>query len=677
MKKLDSLFTAIAWLGMTTIAYGQGTGSPACATGPANCHFVGAGAPAQFTTAALAADELAFNNLTAGNCTFHYTGSQAVNIIDNRDTAGRIVPENGNLWVVWVAEQDGPSCAESVGGTNVTDVWVGARVDSSVGIRAFFATEPGGTSGIPGAQVQVVSGIAPANLISPSSLWTDGNPDVALPSSVSNAIGTDPTGSSNVHINVALTDLRPEDALFAASRAMAPLNATNYAGLGYKGPTNNIGFPIHSSQSTATANPVRFKLSGNDPISGDPVRSFATVPVGAAPLMFVYNNGGTFDGNAANLSTGINGLGSPGGPYSLAHLFDGTSACSTSNPAFGGTGTQNINLVLRDPISGPMNVAEFNLFRTVGNLSDSQETGVINPVRSPYNPLKLACVAGGSRLRVIGNDEAVNTIKNTSNTLGYMFFSFSNAAAISGAGFQYLTVDGVDPLTLLGTTSQQLPNCVGTSCPSSLWASGLSYPTLRNGEYKAWSMYRWIVDSSTSSDSLGPQALAQAAQNLVDSTVADFVPFATSTNSDGLAVYRSHFTQSGVSCAVGSGCNGSASTPNKLDGGNSLGGGTEAGGDVGGLVIGWDHGAVNTENFGVLGKVTRTSGRTFGFSSGSPVNLSALVGRTININGTNYEVAAVQSSSVLYTLTNTGTQTNVPYSAYIPPAPTGVIGKKQ
>jgi hypothetical protein len=155
------------------------------------------------------------------------------------------------------------------------------------------------------------------------------------------------------------------------------------------------------------------------------------------------------------------------------------------------------------------------------------------------------------------------------------------------------------------------------------------------------------------------------------------VPFATSTGSDGLAVYRSHFTQSGVACPVGSTCNGSASASNSLDGGNSLGGGSEAGGDVGGLIIGWDYGVVNTQNFGILGKVTKTGGRNVAFSSGTPANLSALVGKTITINGTNYEVAAVQSASVLYTLTNTGNQTGVPYSVYIPPAPTGVLGRKQ
>ena len=127
----------------------------------------------------------------------------------------------------------------------------------------------------------------------------------------------------------------------------------------------------------------------------------------------------------------------------------------------------------------------------------------------------------------------------------------------------------------------------------------------------------------------------------------------------------------------GSTCNGNATLPNTLDGGNTLGGGSEAGGDIAGLTIGWDYGTVSTTNFGLLGRVTRTGGRPFGFSAGSPANPAALVGKTISINGTNYEVVAAPSGNLLFTLTNTGAQTAVPYSAYISPSAPGVLGKKQ
>ena len=254
MMKTSSLLALFAVVGAMVSApasYGQGTGNPPCATGSANCHFVGAGSPSQFTTSALAADEAAFQSLASGNCTFHYTGLKAANIIDNRDPLNRILPENGALWVVWNAAQDGGSCATSAGGTNVTDIWVEVSVDSAVGVRSFLATTP---SGIAGAEVEVVTGITAGNLIA-ASLWSDANPDTALPSSVASAIGTDPTGASDVHINVALTDIRPEDALFAVNRSQAPLNTTNYTGLGYRGPSSNIGFPIQSAKSTLAATP--------------------------------------------------------------------------------------------------------------------------------------------------------------------------------------------------------------------------------------------------------------------------------------------------------------------------------------------------------------------------------------------------------------------------------------
>jgi len=96
-----------------------------------------------------------------------------------------------------------------------------------------------------------------------------------------------------------------------------------------------------------------------------------------------------------------------------------------------------------------------------------------------------------------------------------------------------------------------------------------------------------------------------------------------------------------------------------------------------GLTIGWDYGTVNTANFGLLGKVTKVGGRGFGFSAASPPNPMALVGKTININGVTYEVVAAPSSTVLYTLTNTGTQTGVPYSAYIAASTPGVLNKKR
>jgi hypothetical protein len=685
MKKLQSLFaTLVAAASIAVVP----------AANAQTVHFVGAGSSAQYLTSALAADQIAYNNITShntgGTCTFHYTANSAANLLDLRDTLGRIVPEKGNLWVVWVATQDGGTCATSVGNTGVTHIWLDISVDSTVGVRTFLLTQRDGT---PGAYAQIITPpAAPANNVA-QLLWTDNNADVALPSTVYNAIGTSSAGTGDVQVNAGQTDIRAEDALAATVRSISALNTTTWAGLGYVGPTGNIGAPISSAQpgSTSTANPVKFALKGNDPISAKPVRSYVTTPLGAAPIVFAMNNGGTYNTSLLDLNSGINGMGTAGSGYALAKLFDGTTSCDTSNAAFhGGDGLATpLVLFLREPLSGTMNTTEYSLFRTTGNTKDSQEVGIINPTRAPYNPLNLACTGDGSRQRAIGTGEVVKGasggggILNTAHSMGYFFFSWGNIAKIKGSvTYQYFTIDGVDPIgatTVPGPNAQNLPNCTTTNCASSLWSGGLSYPNLRNGTYKAWSVYRWLTPSGDV-DPYGPAAVAQSAQDLVDSSVADFVPFATSTNSDGLEVYHSHFTQSATT-----GNNGPATTPNTLDGGNTLGGvGTapqiEAGGDEGGVILGYDFGTVNTAagtgtNAGKC-HVSWHSGRKFGFPA---TTATAWEGKPIVVNGVTYTVATTPAptGTSLYATPNCGAQTAVRYSQYTNPAYPGTLNKKQ
>jgi ABC-type phosphate transport system substrate-binding protein len=533
-----------------------------------NVHFVGAGSSAQFTMAAIATDQAAINLNTAnggGETVQHWTFKNGVSVNDNRDS--RILGELGNIALVWL---------ESSG--TVTDIWATVSVDSTVGVRTFSAQETSGS----GAQIQInqASGTAGGGLISPQILWPDNNADVALSSSALAAVNTSVTGG--VHVNVGLTDIRPEDALFATTRAYTALNTTTYKGLGYVGPTKYIGAPIYTDQGTGTvATPIGFALSGKeDPISKIDVPAYTTIPIGAAPIVFIMNNGGTY--GVHDLISGVV-PDETGGPYYLSTFFGGTRACDTDDYAFGGNGDgagTPLTVLLREPLSGTMNTTEFSLFRSTKNPDGSQETGVINPTRSPYNPLALSCPTHGQRQRAIGTGEVVNAVKADANSIGYIFYGFANAAKLTGSSYNYLTVDGVDPLALPGTTNQELPNCTGTTCPSSLWTGSESYPNLRNGTYKAWSIYRWLV-YNTDTDAYGPTAVAQIAQDYVDSDIADFVPFLTSTGSDGLSVYRSHFTQSAIT-----GNNGSATAANSLNNGNTLGGGSEAGGDEGGYIEG-------------------------------------------------------------------------------------------
>jgi hypothetical protein len=656
-------------------------------------HFVGAGSSAQFTMAAIATDQAAINlNAANGNSETlaHWTFKNGAQISDNRDTLGRILPEVGNISVVWLTNGSG----------NVTDIWVVDSVDSTVGVRSFSAVQPNGQ----GAQIQIVeaAGIAGQSLIGPTSgaLWPDNTPDAALSTALLAAFGGEATAGTSAtfgpHVTVGLTDIRPEDALFATTRSYTALNTTTWKGLGYVGPTKDIGAPIYTDQGTGTvATPIAFALSGkNDPIlkPATPVVAYKTIPIGAAPIVFIQNNGGITN-YPTDLNSGIN-PGATGGPYLLANLFDGTTACTNTNPAFdafeGGTAPTShaITLLLREPLSGTMNTTEFSLFRSSKNPDDSQEVGVTNPTRAPYNPLALSCAGGGGqRQRAVGTGEVVNAVKADSYSLGYIFWGFSNALKLVGASYNYLTIDGVDPIGLgstvtPGQTFQGL-NTTATDYPASLWAGNNSFPNLRNGTYKAWSIYRWLIaDSNIGSDPYGYDAVAQIAQDYVDSDVTDFVPFLTSSGSDGLSVYHSHFTQATVA-----GNNGLATTQNSFNDGNTLGGGTEAGGDEGGLIEGPFGVTVPTTNGTAITASTLTKNKGYKVTWKKGLKFTAGAsweGGTITINSANYTIANVAvTATVLYVTTNPGANTTaVPFEAqfgYTYPAATapGILSKKQ
>jgi len=648
-------------------------GQTACLGGVPSCvvHVAGAGASAQFLSAGIAADDLAKKHAAAGQCPYHWTAKSSAMLIDKRG-ASPIPAEPANIWIVWLA-----ACSDTTGNTNVSDIWLDASVDATVGVRAFLAQN---TAALGGAGI-VVDTIpeAAGNLITPQTLWPDGNPDVSLLTApnVSKAVGTDVNGINDVHVNLALTGLSAADALFATERVLAKITPSR-SGLGYNN-NPNVGASIQSSQGTgATATPVKFAISGKDPITAQPIRGYKTVPIGAAPLLFVYNNNGDATNKVTNLITGVKGTGVAGGPYLAAHLFDGSTSCDTSNPAFAlaGNTAKPIHLFLREPLSGDGNTVEYNLFRTTGNLSDSQEVNVSVSGGVGDNPLSAkACTGAGDRSRVIGTSEARDAVKATANGLGYFSFNFANAAKYGGnTKYNYLTVDGVDPLGgNMANAAQTLPNCPGP-CTASGEFGVESFPTLRSGKYPVWSLYRWLIDSSDA-DPLGPTVLAQSAQDNVDGTVADFVPFCTTGNTDSLDVYRSHYTQLGV---VGN--NGAVSACN-----DSLGGGTEAGGDMGGVIEG-PFLAPATATGDVITSGTQTAGKGFKvtWKSGTKFTAgTAWEGLTITINGSNFTISstAAPTTTVLYATTNPTNQTvpvgySVSFTAGPATAP-GVLNKKR
>ena len=473
---------------------------------------------------------------------FHYTAKN-FNLIDSRPTAkgGAAANDPGNLWVVW------DSNATS------TNVWAYIRVDSGVGDRCYFAQ--------PRCTVSLPTVPAPANLIA-QNLWGDNSPDTAPPAALVALLQ-----GGTLSVNAAATDIRPEDALFATCRANSALGGgpDGVAGLGYN--SNNAsgvcptfgatlakleGSDIQSAYpgSTSTAHVLAFNLSGKDPFTGTAIPAATTTSVGASPVIFITSRTGAL-ANVTNITD------------SQAHtLFSGAN-CDAS--VLGAAGSP-IQVYLREPLSGTMNTTEYSVFRYWDKSGASQETGV-----NAVNPLASSCASGGSRYRAIGTGEEVNFVLNSvsqrgTDGIGYTFFSYGNVSGIANsASYGYLTLNGIDGIFhKYGTTidpgqpaiAGALPGvanlpatCAGGAgsfpcAEGKIWSGNLSFPNLRNGSYRAWSLLRVVSNGTALS---AANLLVSGSQTYAVNSTPDFVPGVQVGSADvGLTLLRSHYTQLGI-----------------------------------------------------------------------------------------------------------------------------------
>ena len=196
-----------------------------------------------------------------------------------------------------------------------------------------------------------------------------------LPSAVFNAL-------NGAMVNAAMTDIRPEDALFATNRALVPLTS-NRSGLGY-GPAP-IGVPILSAFSTKSVLPVQFAITGTDPISGQPARAnYITTSIGAAPVLVFVNKTNTLSGHlGSSVFTNVN-------RFVLADLLNGRQAgyylltrTRDRAPTLGLPAVP-IHVRLREPLSGTYNTMEFCIPNSK-EIATSQEVGVTPPANNPLN----------------------------------------------------------------------------------------------------------------------------------------------------------------------------------------------------------------------------------------------------------------------------------------------------
>lgn len=542
------------------------------------------GSSAQYGVFAEAAYQLA----KAEGSPVHYTlkGGNNAWVSDSRTSGTITIPnEYGNLWVVW---------SEKTG-----DIWAYLSVDSTVGVRAFQAV-PRTTLGLNALSSLPVS--ATTNLY----VWDDGSNDTALTTGAYDAIASKPFTAAN-------TDIRPEDALFATRRSLAALDATDYIGLGYgSSPTQLVATNkiLGEVTSGSEANPVNFELSfstdsfaGKDPFTKEAVPAFVTIPIGAAPIVFIANNSDATGLAEVKNITSVEAL----------KLFSGTE-CDDS--VLGGSSAIAVYPFLRESLSGTMNTTEFNVFRTSSPWSTSQEEGV-NPTAANSNPLNLPCKTGaGKRQRAIGTGDEVKGVHNQEDGIGYVFFSYEALNGKNSAdggnivnssnveNVKYLQLNGVDPINATYSAGA-IPVCGSATSPDFSCAPttpSSTFPNLRNGTYKAWSEYRIITDASGETNA---QALVTKAGYVADNILPDFVPFAavcgssSSKDEPGLSVYREHFTITSTSStapsygiAATNADNGSIPATIKCSGlparslvGRTIGGTTERGGDVGGTIV--------------------------------------------------------------------------------------------
>lgn len=497
------------------------------------------GSSAMWQSTALAA----YNN---GSCVsggtapcFHYTAKN-FNLADTRPTTkgGSTAVDVNTIWIVWDSNP------------TATNVWTYIKVDSVVGTRCYFAQ--------PRCNINVTTFPAPGNQIN-SKLWGDSSADSTPPAAVQ-ALFT----SGSLLVNTAATDIRPEDGLFAQCRVNSILGGgtDGLAGLGYGTNASGlcpafgaalaklVGTDIQSGSpgSTASAHNLAFKISGKDPFTNTTIPTPSTVSVGAAPIIFITNRTGAL----ASVTNATDDQ--------LQTLFGGIN-CDASVL---GAPAAPIQVYLREPLSGTMNTTEYTVFRYPNKSGTSQETGV-----AATNPLAgKSCTSGGKRYRGIGTGEEVGLVQNSNTNfgtdgIGYTFFSYGNISAIANnANYAYLTLNGVDGIfhrygstidpgqpATAGTlpAAANLPAVCAGDFPCAekqIWSGNLSFPNLRNGSYRAWSVLRLVSDGTALAN---VKLLVTGAQSYAVNTVPDFVPAVKVTTLDpGLALLRSHYTQSGV-----------------------------------------------------------------------------------------------------------------------------------
>ncbi|GAC1635113.1 MAG: hypothetical protein NVS9B14_11940 [Candidatus Acidiferrum sp.] len=427
---------------------------------------VAVGSSALFPSAAIAAvSSDPVRGTTTPLCGSRFWTGSASAIDARKSLTSPVIPdEGGTLWVAW--DND----------TTPTVICAYLSVDSIVGQRLFFGQGAGAAGNATLSIPTTACTTAGANKV--AFIWDTAT--AGLPVPVYNALSGN-TGASctaataPVHFNLALTDVRPEDAQFIGnSRVLCnDANASAFfppddkSCMGFGPGVSSPGTAVVSSYSSASAQAVAYSFTGTDPISGVAIPASRTLSVGAEPVLVFVNASGAGSGDFGNLiSTG-----------KLTNVNSKTLSAMYTGQAFftrdlvQGTTPNSIpqvfaHVLQREPMSGTYTTFEWQVIRQRdGFNANSQETGILGPSQAGYtsacfvqnanafpgvscsNPLSFCIGANCAlRTRVIGTGQMVSTANNNalSNTLGYAFWSLGSFG--NKLNIRYLTLDGVDPL---------------------------------------------------------------------------------------------------------------------------------------------------------------------------------------------------------------------------------------
>jgi len=556
MKFMKWLFVlAFAFCSIASITRAQGS-----------VVFLGAGSSALFNELGQAAFT---SSTTATPCLWTAGSTSSIELLDQRTSPA--TAETGSVWVTWGAGTG--TCAAPTGSFNI---YFYMSLDSVLGDRCYFEVNPSGTPGCV-LSFTATAGTAGANKIcypQPVASCTEYEDTTGgIPQAVITALSP----STPLHVNAAGTDIRPEDAKFASYRIFTTCGTGIWRqpfdqglrqvyGLGYQTGTTGVGTAIQSYYSSTTFHVLDFNITGNDPIETSlAVPAYTVSTVGAQPIIVVVSGPNI---TAAKDVTG----------FTLANFYEGVAGRTTD--LVGPTTTAPVIVLVREPLSGTYNTFEWSLINN-SQFHNSQDDNNCSGSNFYSNPMNLQGTNGqilSYRRRAIGTSQMVAELQAaTTDTIGYFFWSQSNASAFTDSNGRYLTVNGVDPLQTPGPTAYNNTGVFDGIIPgadSNHPISNVTFSLLNAGDYPVWSALRIVSGSPT------PAAvtnLITAAQTL-DSTQHDFITLAN------LKQWHSHSYLPAIGVNVGANGNTlNPATPNDLCA--SSGALAELGNDVGGTNV--------------------------------------------------------------------------------------------